>query len=217
MEEETTPVQEGETPAPSASETPSTPEVDPSPADTSVQPTEEVTSKPSRVQERISQLAQERSYWKDLATQKQETEPQPEDTGEVTVAEVARQTAEAVRKEMRQEEAHRQAMADAVKAEQKYPQLSEDEDLATDVIALARGRNISILDAAEKIIGRSQAQAEKVNQAKGKAEASLKAPASVAGKKVASGDAAPIDLSQLSEEDKAANWNQIISNIANQE
>lgn len=214
MEEESTPVQEEETSAPSASETESAPEVETSPADTLAQPTEEATAEEpkSRAQERISKLAAERDYWKDLRTSAPSSEETTEDTGEVTVQEVAKQTAAAVRTEIRREEAHKQMLQDALTAEERYPQLADDDELAADVLALAQGRNISISAAAERIIGK---QVQRTTEARDKAEQSLKAPASSPqGKKVATGQAPKLNLSQLSEADKAANWSAVLESYA---
>ncbi|MBA2706130.1 MAG: hypothetical protein H0U60_20030 [Blastocatellia bacterium] len=217
MEEESTPVQEEETSAPSASETESAPEVETSEADTLDQPTEEATAeetKPNRAQERIKRLAAERDYWKDLAPAPSQPEESGEE-GEVTVKEVARQTAEEVHRTIRQEDARKNMLQDAMKAEEAYPQLADDEDLAADVLAVARGRQISITAAAERVIGR---QVQQVKQARGKAEQNLKAQASTPqSRKVNTGEPAPLNLNQLSEEDKAANWSQIISNLSSGE
>lgn len=220
MEEESKPVLEEETSAPSASETESAPEAETSEAATSEQPAEEETvsedQPKGRAQERITKLAskareaEERAnYWEDLAKGNQPSEPSEE--GEVTVDEIVNKLDERLSKK----EAHKTMVQDAYAAIDRYPELDTDDDLAADVLALARGRGISMVAAADRVIGRRNDQIQATDQAKSNAETAHKASAAApTSKKVATGEAPPIDLSTMSEEEKAANWGTIVSDLA---
>lgn len=221
MEDEQPAVIGEETPAPSASEEQSAPEAEISEADTSDQPADEVTeaqAPKSRAQSRISELANEKNYWKDLALQnaplkEEETETdESEGIGVKDIAKAVISELEAKETSKRVSEAQKVAIQDALEATKKYPELDTDDRLARRVLAIAQADGISIVEAADEYLGSQKAQARQ------SAEANLRTGVTTpAAKTVSTGQAPKLDLRNLSEEEKAANWGEIVAKLSQPE
>lgn len=219
MEEETplTPENGEVTPTQTESVESTAAEVETSEVGTLDQPIEAATGvKPkSRLQERISDLTSERNYWRDLnANAPAVSAPEPEESDGIGIEEVAQRTADVVRKTMRAEDAQKAMLLDAQRTIEKYPELDSDDELAADVIALAQGRGISIPAAAERILA-GRRQAEVLGEKKAAAAQVLRTGATTpTGTKVSSGEAAPVDVNALNENDKETHWSKILESYS---
>lgn len=182
------------------------------------QPAEETTGdepKPSRAQSRISELSAEKNYWKDLALQaaplEEKSAPTEESEG-VGIDDIAKAVVrelEGKENSKRVQAAQQAAIKDALQATAEFPELDSDERLSRRVLAIAQADGISITEAAREYLGQTKTQARKT--AESATRATVAAPTA---KGVNTGTVAPVDLSSLSEDDKAANWSRIVSNMA---
>ncbi len=238
---EETPKVEEETTAPSESEreafdkfnaSQTASETEEAPAVVSEQPVEE--EKPSRAQSRIKELAhkvketkEEVDYWKNLAQPNPQPTPQAtdqmpqdgeyqEDGGYLTADQIADATYQRIQADKlaeKQEEAKIALQKDIKKVIKTHPDLEKDDDLAELVFNYAVTKGISLSSAADVIKGKIEAEAIKREQ-KLLAERGLKSGvASPQGKSVSSGEKAPVNLANMSEEEKRANWNEIINSL----
>lgn len=188
---------------------------------TSEQPAEETTGeqpKASRAQARISELASERNYWKDLALQNaplNET-PKPDSSEEgVGLEDIANAVVGKLEEKARlskAEQAQKVMYQDALQATAEFPELDSDERLAKRVIAIAQADGISITEAARDYLGTTKAQTRKV--AESTARETVATPSA---KGVSNGQPAPLDLNSLSEEQKEANWGSIVARMTGRE
>lgn len=219
---------EPETPAPSASESDSQPveeavettlEPETPEADTSDQPGEE--GEPPRAQKRIQELIKKNkeleekaSYWDALQAKLPESSEDSEEDGAVTVESIAK----AVKNELKADqieqtrrEAESEMQRDAIAAIEAHPQLAEDDELATMVVSYAKERKISFKAAADRVIGRLQVEAKKAETKTAAAQRERAGAATPATGRVSSGAMPPANVSNMSEEDKATSWDQIIA------
>jgi len=196
---------------------------------TSEQPAEEekTDDNPSRSQSRIRELskkakeAEERAeYWESLARQAPEIPNVESEDGTYTVDQVAdvlmaKQDAREI--ERKKDDARKALRQDIETSVEKYPELQTDDDLAQMVYGYAVQKKISLTSAADQIISRMKAQeakAAKVAEAKTVASQSIRSGvSSPQGGSVSDGAMPPPDVSSMSEEEKAANWNKIISSF----
>lgn len=213
-----------ETPTPSAGETESVVESGSSEADTLDQPTDTTTGaedapKPSRAQERIRELNREANYWKDLALAgNAPSEDKPAATEEsdgVGLDDIANAVVTKLEQKARltkADQAQKAMYEDALTATAEFPELDSDERLAKRVIAIAQADGISIVEAARDYLGSTKKVSR--STAETAARANVAAPSA---RKVSTGEAATVDLNSLSESDKAANWDKIISKMSQSE
>lgn len=191
------------------------------PADVSDQPEEEVEETP-RAQKRIQELTRKNkelgekaAYWDQLNARLPEA-PAEEEDGVVTVDSIAK----AVKHELKSDqiendrlEAQKAMHRSAVEALEAYPQLEDDEEAAEIVVALAEKKKISFKAAADRFYARTEQTAKKA-EAKAVANKALKVGASTpTGNRVSNGELAAPNISAMSEEDKAANWDTILASM----
>lgn len=185
------------------------------------QPAEETTGdepKPSRAQARISEVVAEKNYWKDLALQSAPLEEKSAPTDEsegVGIDDIAKAVVrelEGKENSKRVEAAQKAAFQDALQAAAEFPELDSDERLSRRVLAIAQADGISITEAAREYLGQTKTQARKT--AESATRATVAAPTAQG---VNTGTVAPVDLNSLSEDEKAANWARIVSNMAGEE
>jgi hypothetical protein len=202
-------------------ETPS--EVEEAPAAVSEQPTEEKveTEKAPRAESRIHELAKrakeaesEVAYWKQLAAQAQPQEPVVTEDGTYSaeqIADVILQKQQALDVEKQRQEAAKSMRKDIAETLQSHPDLDQDDELAEIVYNFAAAKGISLKSAADRIkarISNEKAKAEKKVIAEKALKGNVSSPQ---GSSVASGEAPKPDISKMSEDEKAANWGQILS------
>lgn len=188
-------------------------------AATSEQPTEEASPK-SRSQERIHQLTkekeearQEAEYWKNLNKQPEALPIEESDEG-FTLDQIASSVINKQREieaEKLREDAKQRLQADVAETAALYPELDADEDLAAIVISTAQTRGISIKAAAEKVMGLVSEKKQEAEKRTLAAQAQRAGVTSPQGAPVSNGSPAPVDVSSMTEEEKAANWNSIVA------
>lgn len=213
------PTEIAETPAPETEpEIEQDSEVEQPEADTSVQPTEEPKS---RSKERIQQLTAkakeletEVDYWKNL--NKQPEIVQAEESDEVTVDQIAtavlNKQAEQQAKRDR-DDAATKMKADVAETIKVYPELDSDDDLAAIVVSVAEKRGISIRKAADTVMDLISKEKETAEKKVIASQASRAGVSSPAGSPVNTGAEPSFDLSSMSEEEKAANWDKVIAGL----
>lgn len=218
---EETPAVEPETTAPSTSEDETTTETpEEAPADVSDQPEEDVEKTPraqKRIQElthKLKQAEEKASYWDELNAQAPEAVAEENEDGVVTVESIAKAVKNELKAdqiESRKGEAAKARQLDAYETLQAHPVLQDDEELAEMVVAFAKEKKITFRAAADRIVSRTNNVAKKA-EAKAVADRALKVGASSpAGGRVSSGQMSAPDVTTMSEDDKAANWNQILA------
>jgi hypothetical protein len=198
-----------------------TPEL--SEAGTSDQPEVEVQPepKPTRAQKRIEELtkrakeAEEKAqYWEALNAKPQEYALEPDEDGNVTPEQVANLTvAKMEAKELeRQRKGAEQAMQqDMLSTYEAYPELNDDQELADLVVAQALNKGITLKASADRIMKRF-ASTQKETQARTLATAASKnAVLTPSAGRVGSGEAAPVDWKNMSDDERRANWGKIVS------
>lgn len=98
---------------------------------------------------------------------------------------------------------------------QSYPELEQDDDLAQIVYGYAVQKKISLKSAADQVISRMKQQekkAAKVAEQKTVASQSMRAGvSSPQGGSVSNGQLPPPDVSNMSDSEKAANWDKILA------
>lgn len=213
---------ETETTAPSTSETETTPKTDQSEVATSEQPAED-GKKPrseARIQELIKknkELEAKVDYWDRMAAQPDQSTATEQTDSEFLTAD---QVAEAVLRKQKAEQivvdkakAQTDMQKDAAAALEAHPELQSDDDLATMVVAFAREKRISFTAAANIVKAKMEAESKKAEQ-KVLASQSMRAGASTPqGGNVSSGGETPIDIANMTEDEKRANWSKIVSSM----
>ena len=180
---------------------------------------EESPEEGGRANKRIQQLVKEKkeaeeraAYWENL--NKQTEELPTEGDGEITVEQIANAVINkqnAVHTQKQRDEATKEMKADADAAIKKYPILETDQDAADAVVMMARAKQISITAAADKymsLVKKEQEMAEKKVIATQAQRVGVSSPQ---GGVISKGEAKKPNLSSMSEAEKAANWNEIIS------
>ncbi len=210
------------TPSTSEEQTESTPEpqVETTEVATSEQPAEE-TEAVSRSQERIRELVrgkkeaqEEAEYWKNLAIEPQMLEVgDPDESGytlEQISASVVNKLNEAQTAQQKKEAA--QALKKDIEATIKtYPELDKDDDLAAIVMSVAEKRGISVRSAADRVMAMVKDR-ESVREKKVLAGQASKVGVSAPRGESVANNAPSLNISQLSEDEKRANWDKIINN-----
>lgn len=218
---EETPAVESETTEPSTSEVvepQTTTEPEEAPADVLEQP--EPVDETPRAQKRIQELTRKNkeleekaAYWDQLSAKIPDAVDENED-GTVTVdaiADAVLRKQEAKQIENNRTQAQTDMQRDAAETLIAYPVLEKDNELADMVVAYAEKNRISIKAAAAKVMNRFDT-AQKKAEAKTLASQATRAGASSpTGERVSTGAMAPPDVSKMSEEEKAANWDNIIA------
>jgi len=208
----------------SASETQTEPEVETetetSEADTSDQPAEE-SNKGTRSQERIRQLVrgakeakEEAEYWKKLAQEPKMMDIGDVDEGGYTLDQISASVVNTLNQQKTIEEKNKaaEAMKQDIEATiEAYPDLDQDDDLSAIVMSVAEKRGISIKSAADRVMSMVR-EKEAITEKKVKAEQAIKSGVSAPRGESVANNAPAIDISQMSEEEKRANWSKIISN-----
>jgi hypothetical protein len=223
-----TPVEET-TEAPQAEEQTSEepkPEVEEAPADVSDQPTEDVETeeKPPRAQTRIKELTsrakqaeEEVAYWRQLAAQPKQAEPVVTEDGTYSaeqIADVIMQKQQAAELEKGRVEAAKSMQKDIAETLQVHPDLDQDDEKAELVYNLALSKGISLKAAADRfsaMIKSERAKAEKKVIAEKAQKAGVSSPQ---GSSVARGETPKPDIANMSDEERQANWGQIIENYS---
>lgn len=187
---------------------------------TSEQPAEE-TEAVSRSQERIRELVkgkkeaqEEAEYWRSLAQEPQKIEVgEPDESGytlEQISASVVNKLNEAQTAQQKKEAAQalKKDIENTIKA---YPELDKDDDLAAIVMSVAEKRGISVRAAADRVMTMVQ-EKESVREKKVLANQASKVGVSAPRGESVANNAPSLNIAQLSEEEKRANWDKIISN-----
>lgn len=215
MEEEKD-VQEVETTTESSSDETQTTEEsasqEESSADTSDQ-TEE--SGQPRSSQRIQELVKERNeakeradYWEKL-NQQANADFMPE--GDVITADdiqkIVSTAIQQDRVEVGRKEAAMSLKRDIEEASKKYPQLMTDDRLSKKVLAVAQALQISVSEATEEILGSERLKKDNASKAN---KVGVSAPK---GKRVATGEQIPPDISNMTEKEKEANWGEIVQSL----
>lgn len=213
---------ESETTAPSTSEssdaTETTPETETSPVDASSQPAKEDNQ--PRSQKRIQQLISEKkaleekaAYWDALNAQPP-APPEEEDTVTVDgIADAVLRKQQTAQVENVRRDAQSALQRDALAALEAHPELETDDELADMVVAYAEKNKISFKASADRIKARL-VQEQKKAENKVKADQANKAGASSpSGGRVSSGEMAPVNVAAMTDEEKQANWDKIISSF----
>jgi hypothetical protein len=211
---------ESETTSPSTSETQTaeSPEMSEGTTLASPEDTEKLPRSEQRIKDlthKVKELEEKASYWDQLNAVPPEAPPEDEDAP-VTVdgiAEAVLRKQQTVQLEQTKLQAQEEMAKDAAAALAAHPELETDDELADIVVAYAEKNKMSFKLAADKIKQRMN-QEQKKAEAKVSASNAQRAGASTpTGTKVANGELTPIDLNNMSEDEKAANWSQILANI----
>jgi len=211
--EETTPESAPETETPSETET--------APADVSDQPVEEV--KKPRAEQRIHELSkrlkdaeQKADYWEKFNAPEPVT-PMDEPQGEYLTAD---QIADSVlRKQQIQQyekdksEANKEMQKDILVTLEKHPDLEGNDKLSRTVFSYAQANNMRISDAADEIKAQIEVNENKVKKELLASRSGRLGVTTPSGGKVSTGEE-KIDISSLSDEEKAANWNKILDSYS---
>jgi|SRR6185369_5040655 len=211
---------ETETTTPSTSETETTPEVETSSETTSESPTtEEQPRAQARIQQlnrKVKELEEKASYWDALQAQPP-APPTDEGDGEVTVESIAdavvrKQNIE--RMESTRQEAAGAMQKDALDALTAHPDLETDDELAAIVVAYAEKNKLSFKAAADTIKSRMTQEQKKAESKVLATQAQKTGATSPSGARVSTGEMEPINLSNMTEEEKAANWSKILASYS---
>jgi len=220
--EETPAVESETTEAPQGQEQ-TTSEVEMSEATTSESealPTEEAKEETPRSEKRIQQLAREKNeakeeaeYWKNLAGQAPPMPETPED-GYVTAEQVADTVLakqEGIRIQEQKKQAQKALENDIVETLKAHPNLETDDDLAKAVYANAQTQGISLKASAEwfeKLITKEKETAVKKEVAARQIRSGVSSPQ---GSSVSKGESGRPNINSMTEDEKAANWNDILA------
>lgn len=194
------------------------------PADVSDQP-EEVEKTP-RAEKRIQELARKNkeladkaAYWEKLNAKPPEDSPTDEtdEDGAVTVdgiadAVIRKQKAEQI--EIDKVKAREDLQRDALETVDAYPVLAEDDELAEMVTSYAEKSGLSLKASAARIFDRIDKASKKAEIKDNASKATRVGAASPSAVKVSTGQAAPLDVSKMSEAEKRANWDQILATMS---
>lgn len=233
MTDEETPVEtpapeaeqvESETTPPSTSETQTASETEMSEEPTSEAPAEEEKKLPrseKRIQEltrKNKELEEKASYWDALNAQPPTAPPSNEENdGTVTVdgiADAVLRKQQIANFEQVKYQAQDAMQRDALAALTAHPELESDNELADLVVAYAKEKKISFKAAADRVKTRMEQEREKAEKKALASRANTQGASSPSGGRVSSGEMAPINIANMTEQEKAANWDRILASMS---
>lgn len=195
-------------------------DVEMSEAGTEAQPTD--GERQSRSQSRIQELNKKRKeaqeeaeYWRSLAQKQPDLAPVEPENGVYTaeqIADIILQKQESKRIEESKKTAAKSLQDDIQKTLEAHPDLAEDDDLAEIVFNFAAQKGISLVAAADRIKSKLSSERAKVEKRAIATQASKASVSSPQGSKVSNGEAPKPDVSNMTEDEKRANWNTILNN-----